>query len=135
MSGSGWTERSLVLPPQASAPQLARDFVVETVSAWQLQESEEAVALITSELVTNAVRHAGTEVTVRIRKDASEITIDVADGVADRVPRVSSSDASIPGGVGLLIVGRLAESWGVERRRNGKSVWVRLALDSTADRL
>lgn len=135
MSGDGRVERSLDLDPHSSAPQLARDFVVETLSAWQLGSWEEPAVLITSELVTNAVRHAGTELTVRLLKAVSEITIEVADGAADRVPRVGSSEASVPGGVGLVIVGRLAQAWGVERRRNGKSVWARLAVDGAADRL
>jgi anti-sigma regulatory factor (Ser/Thr protein kinase) len=94
---------------------------------------EEPAVLVTSELVTNAVRHAGTELTVRIVKGASQITIEVADEAADREPRVGTSDAHIPGGVGLMIVGQLAEEWGVEKRRDGKSVWARLALDRPDD--
>lgn len=109
--------------------------MAETLSAWRLGDWEEPAALIASELVTNAVRHAGTELTVRLRKAASEVTIEVADGVADREPHVGSPDPRVAGGVGLVIVGRLAEAWGVEKHRDGKCVWARLAVGQTADRL
>ncbi|MBS2547600.1 ATP-binding protein [Catenulispora sp. NL8] len=129
MSADGHSERRLVLRPQTSAPQQARDFVAETLSAWRLEPWQEPAVLITSELVTNAVHHAGTELAVRILRASSEVRIEVSDGAADRELRVGAPGARAAGGVGLVIVERLADAWGVDKRRNGKSVWVRLAVD------
>lgn len=126
------TERTLALQPRKSAPQRARDFVAETLSRWRLDHWVEQATLITSELVTNAVRHAGTELTVRVRRARSAITIEVADGAADKEPRTGPADGRAGGGVGLMIVGRLAQAWGVERRRDGKAVWARLAVGPSA---
>ena len=129
MSADEQRERRLVLRPQTSAPQQARDFVVETLAAWQLESWQEPAVLITSELVTNAVDHAGTDVAVRILRASSEVRIEVSDGAADQEPHIGAPGARARGGVGLVIVERLADAWGVEKRRNGKAVWVRLALE------
>lgn len=83
--------------------------------------------LITSELVTNAVRHAGTELTVRVRAAASEVRIEVTDGATEREPHLAAPDAGATGGVGLAIVEKLADAWGVEQHPDGKAVWVSLA--------
>jgi hypothetical protein len=102
--------------------------VAETFSAWRLDGWQEPAVLITSELVTNAVRHAGTDLTVSVVRARSEVRIEVADRAADRDVRAGAAGAGGAGGVGLVIVGRLAEEWGVDRRPNGKSVWARLAV-------
>ena len=129
----GRAECELVLRPHVSAPQQARDFVEETFSAWRLDGREEPAVLVTSELVTNAVRHAGTDVTVRILRVSSGVRIEVADRVGDREPHIGSGGSQSVGGVGLMIVERLAEDWGVEKRRNGKAVWAWLAVDGAPD--
>jgi anti-sigma regulatory factor (Ser/Thr protein kinase) len=84
-----------------------------------------AIELVTSEVVTNAVRHAdGTgsvEVLVRLR--AGHLTVEVVD--ADPRPPVPQSDrAGLPGGHGLHIVQAVTSAWGWRPRRSGgKVVW------------
>ena len=128
VSGNGQAAQSLVLAPHTAASQEARDFVAETLSAWRLDGWEEPAALIASELVSNAVRHAGTELTVRLLKTSSELRIEVSDGAADWGERADAAGVTV-GGLGLVIVDRLAETWGVRKDESGKSVWARLALD------
>ncbi|MFI8302808.1 SpoIIE family protein phosphatase [Streptomyces sp. NPDC085927] len=105
--------------------------------------------LIASELVTNAVVHAGTEVRLscRLEAETGALVIEVADRHPTRSPRDSEPDAS-PGegpespeyGRGLRLVAALSEAWGITYRpgTHTKSVWARvpargLAADGTDD--
>lgn len=134
MTADKQSQRELLLRPHPSAPQQARDFVTQTFSVWRLEDCAEPAVLIASELVTNAVRHAGTDITVRVLWTPGEVRIEVADRAGDRRPRVGQAGTGRAGGVGLVIVERLAEAWGIEEHPDGKAVWARLAVDS-GDRL
>lgn len=46
------------LPPRFDAVKSARDFTGETLQRWRLEGEFDTVALVVSELVTNALRHA-----------------------------------------------------------------------------
>jgi anti-sigma regulatory factor (Ser/Thr protein kinase) len=85
------------------------------------------VKLLTSELVGNVVRHAHTEMMVTARLDGPKLTVEVVDDSPDmlvqRDPRLED-----PTGRGLLMVNSLADRWGVQRRKTGKSVWFELDL-------
>lgn len=98
--------------------------------------------LIVSELVTNAVVHAGTEVRLscRLEAETGALVIEVADRHPSRSPRDSEPDAQ-PGenpeyGRGLRLVAALSEAWGITYRPGAhtKSVWARIpARDLAAD--
>lgn len=79
-------------------------------------------ALLTSELVTNAVVHGCADVDLLVRESRGVVRVEVGD-TSDRmpVPRPASLDAL--GGRGLFLVDHLADAWGVERRQRGKAVW------------
>ncbi|MFE9923456.1 SpoIIE family protein phosphatase [Streptomyces sp. NPDC005774] len=105
--------------------------------------------LIASELVTNAVVHAGTEVRLscRLEAETGALLIEVADRHPSRSPRDSEPDApsgedteSPDHGRGLRLVAALSEAWGITYRpgTHTKSVWARipaqgLAVDGTDD--
>lgn len=113
----------LHLPPESSSPRRARQFVDEVLHRWQRDGAIERVALIASELVTNAVFHARTQITVELRADDGTIHLEVYDAGAGRLVFVDSEPA-VPGGLGLPIVEALASSWGTSRRDGGgKAVW------------
>jgi hypothetical protein len=83
----------------------------------------ETAALLTSELVTNAIVHGAGEAVVAIDVGDAAVRVEVfdADLTFDLVPlRVGSSSVH---GRGLAIVDALATSWGVEPRDGGKVVW------------
>lgn len=87
----------------------------------------EAGSLVLSELVSNAVRHTGTEVEVRLQLADGRLKIEVHDEGGGR-PAVVPLERRTIGGNGLDIVSRLSESWGVNPDANGgKSVWCVLA--------
>ncbi|NLU67923.1 ATP-binding protein [Streptomyces sp. HNM0574] len=55
VSGSG--SASCALPPRYEAVRGARDFTRETLRRWRLEQEFDTIALVVSELVTNALRH------------------------------------------------------------------------------
>ncbi|CAL9434880.1 SpoIIE family protein phosphatase [Streptomyces sp. enrichment culture] len=88
-------------------------------------------ALVASELVTNAVVHAGTEVrlTCRLEEDTGALVVEVADRHPSRAPRDAAEAPAHDApeyGRGLRTVAALAESWGVTYRAGSKTVWARL---------
>jgi len=80
--------------------------------------------LLVSELVTNAMVHAGdTEVPVSMEQTADHVRISVADS-SPTAPTPRDTGPEAPGGHGLQIVESLASEWGVEQHPDdGKSVW------------
>jgi anti-sigma regulatory factor (Ser/Thr protein kinase) len=117
-------ERSFRCQPQAVTA--ARHFVREALSR-EGADVIDAAELMTSELTSNCVRHAGTafEVSVRVGDD-DEIRVEVHDSGGGQ-PRALSPGPQEPSGRGLMIVEAMSESWGVEHRGDGKTVWFTLA--------
>jgi anti-sigma regulatory factor (Ser/Thr protein kinase) len=76
-----------------------------------------------SELVTNAVIHAGSDVEVMVRLTATAARVEVTDASTDGVaPRDATADED--SGRGLALVGNLARRWGVRAAPGGgKTVW------------
>ncbi len=88
----------------------------------------DTLVLLTSELVTNAVMHAGGRVEVAVEVVGTRrLRVEVRDGSRE-LPRVQDADSDAMGGRGLLLVDKLADAWGVEIAREGKSVWFELRL-------
>jgi len=88
--------------------------------------------LLTSELVTNAVIHAGTRVDLTCRLADGVVEVVVRDGHPSRlVPEVAGDESGSverTGGRGLLLPAALASAWGVAYGRSSKAVWFRLEL-------
>ncbi|MEU7160207.1 ATP-binding protein [Streptomyces chrestomyceticus] len=87
------------------------------------------VELVVSELVTNAIRYGtepGDRITVAVIASLSGVRIEVHDPVRRR-PRHKPHKPARQRGRGLLVVGALANSWGVADRPLGKIVWAELA--------
>jgi anti-sigma regulatory factor (Ser/Thr protein kinase) len=90
----------------------------------QARETLEAAEVMTSELASNCVRHAGTdfELVIDLRE---QIRIEVSDHGRGRPTRLSPSPRE-PSGRGLLIVEAMSEAWGVIPTAAGKTVWFTL---------
>jgi serine/threonine-protein kinase RsbW len=78
--------------------------------------------LLTSELVTNALLHAGTDLVVHVEAENGTVRVAVDDGSANG-PRLGSPDTIDLGGRGLPLVASLADRWGWEPLPVGKRVW------------
>ena len=130
------SELRLSLPSNDHAPGLARKELASFARGVELEAPEyEALRLLVSELVTNAVRHGGRrgrqEIGVSVQSTNAMIRIEVSDqGAGFELPK-SPPVPSADGGYGLLIVDRLCSRWGIEQ--NGKSlVWCELDCRATA---
>jgi transcriptional regulator with XRE-family HTH domain/anti-sigma regulatory factor (Ser/Thr protein kinase) len=113
------------LPCTPLAPGIARAALAATVVGIPVGVYDDA-ALLVSELVTNSVVHSGSEwIDLAIALGNDRLRIEVSDQ-STRAIRPRTPDAE--GGWGMTIVAELAHRWGVERRSDGKSVWVELVL-------
>ena len=130
---------SAAYQPEPKAAAAARRFVRDTLQDWVVTGAADGhglvddAVLLTSELVTNAVVHAGTPVQVTCRLSGGAVEVVVSDGHPGRlVPEAPEREAVTSertGGRGLLLPAALASAWGVAYGRASKAVWFRLALD------
>ena len=119
------------LPPVPQAPAAARRLVVTLLALWGPADLVELAELVVSELVSNAVRHAGSDGDLELELTAGggRVFVSVADGSPTH-PRVLPLDLERLGGRGMRLIDQVATAWGVEDFIFGKRVWVEL---STAD--
>jgi len=83
--------------------------------------------LVVSELVTNAVVNARSQVTLRLRLRRDRLLVEVEDEDS-RLPVLQEHDRDALGGRGLLLVDALSVRWGSRPRPTGKVVWAELPL-------
>jgi anti-sigma regulatory factor (Ser/Thr protein kinase) len=84
--------------------------------------------LLVSELVTNALVHAGAEPFLTVTVDVETVRVEVADPDPNAALTARHAGQTSAHGRGLAIVQALARSWGVERRAPGKVVWFELGV-------
>jgi anti-sigma regulatory factor (Ser/Thr protein kinase) len=117
-----------IFPKSAASVSAARRFVAATLDNVP-SEVVDSVALMVSELATNAVEHAASEFELVVEHDTDRVLVTVSDRGGGR-PRARHPQASDPSGRGLQIVGALADEWG-ECAPTGawqKSVWFSVVL-------
>jgi anti-sigma regulatory factor (Ser/Thr protein kinase) len=112
------------LAGNSASVQKARSFVEVTLAAWGMAPYVEQAMLLTSELATNAVTHARTSFRLTVLLD-DRVTIEVWDA-SPELPCVDSARVDDDRGRGLVLVEKLAASWGVRREDHGKTVWFSL---------
>jgi anti-sigma regulatory factor (Ser/Thr protein kinase) len=125
---------SLRLPRGPEAPRQARHAVIARLGGRLDAEAVNDVALVVSELVTNSVRDAtggaARELGVDVGVVADHVLIAVSDRGSQIVPRAIPRGPAGTKGLGLLLVDRLAQSWGVARDGTGRTrVWCELPLE------
>ncbi|MEU1352220.1 SpoIIE family protein phosphatase [Streptomyces sp. NPDC005775] len=111
----------------------ARAFVRDTLQGWGYTDVVDDAVVLTSELVTNAVVHAGTAADVLCLRTDEGVRVEVSDHYPEReIPLQSTAlDFGSPdreGGRGLLLCAALASRWGVEYSPTHKHVWFQLDL-------
>src|SRR4051812_19894298 len=118
---------SLQLPGRPEAASAARKALaalngdLHLISQARLSDAQ----LLLTEVVTNAIRHAGADaVTVAVRATARTLRVEVANrGAAFDPAAIANPSLDRPGGWGLRIVDVLAHRWGVEQRDERVAVW------------
>ncbi|MGW4047149.1 SpoIIE family protein phosphatase [Streptomyces sp. NPDC004721] len=111
----------------------ARSFVRDTLQGWGFGDIVDDAVVLTSELVTNAVVHAGTAADVLCLRSDDGARIEVSDRYPERELPVQSSAINMgspdrEGGRGLQLCAALAGRWGVEYTPTHKKVWFQLDL-------
>jgi len=111
----------------------ARSFVRDTLQGWGFADIVDDAVVLTSELVTNAVVHAGTAADVLCLRSDDGVRIEVADRYPEReIPlqgaAINMGSPDREGGRGLQLCAALADRWGVEYTPTHKQVWFQLAL-------
>jgi anti-sigma regulatory factor (Ser/Thr protein kinase) len=119
----------LALTRSPSSVGAARRFIEARAAAWSLPEpTTDQLVLIGSELVTNAVLHARTELTLTVELRDGRVRISVTDrSQAPATLRHYRADAFT--GRGLGVVAALSDRWGVSAAADGKVVWAELAAN------
>ena len=114
----------LATGPAAAAE--ARRRVRAAIRSWPVPVEEDVALLLTSELVTNAVRHeAGQAVMLVISCSNGRLRVDVHD-TSRSLPAVADVPADAETGRGLLLVETLSDEWGFYRTPAGKAVYFTL---------
>ncbi|MFI1518165.1 SpoIIE family protein phosphatase [Kitasatospora cineracea] len=104
----------------------ARRLVRDQLAAWQLTALAETVELLVSELVTNAVRVARSEVQLQLIR-VDKLLVEVSDD-NHNLPSLEPADSFSEHGRGLNLVSKLAEKWGTARKAVGKVVYFEMPL-------
>jgi len=119
-------QETLRLQPRRTAVAYARARIAELCNGLPREACYDA-QLLTSELVTNAIRHGAGIVTVAIECDETSVAVAVGDS-GPEMPLAPPVDVSAESGRGLRLVQAIAVSWGVKRTADqGKVVWFRIA--------
>jgi anti-sigma regulatory factor (Ser/Thr protein kinase) len=119
--------RRAALPHTAAAPSIARRLVADALSGKPTEVVDNALVL-TSELVTNAVRHGHGDIELSLYVDPDTVHVEVSDA-GRRKPRPPHSGRALSeDGRGLLILAALATNWGIRSHEDGpgKTVWFQL---------
>ncbi|WP_424211486.1 SpoIIE family protein phosphatase [Streptomyces sp. BI20] len=112
----------------------ARAFVRDTLQGWGFGDIVDDAVVLTSELVTNAVVHAGTRADVLCLRAEGGVRVEVADHYPERELPLTPpgdrpyADPDRESGRGLMLCAALATRWGVEYTATRKQVWFRLDL-------
>ncbi len=119
------TEVNLTLETNKEAPRISRQKLSEIRS--EIEPRYDDLALVISELVSNSVRHSGQgTVSVSIKTKPDQVRLEVRDPGPGFDPDHLAGD-----GIGLRIVGRIADAWGI-KNEGECMVWVEIALPSEA---
>jgi anti-sigma regulatory factor (Ser/Thr protein kinase) len=123
-----WFRVQLTTGP--TAPAEARRQVMMAICTWDVPVDRSVAALLTSELVTNAIRHeAGEVVTLAITCSRDRLRVDVHD-TSRFLPVLVDAPAEAETGRGLMLVATLSTDWGYYPTPAGKAVYFTLAFES-----
>jgi anti-sigma regulatory factor (Ser/Thr protein kinase) len=128
-SASRW--HHVHLAPTPYAPSEARNAVAECCARWDLHPLIHVSRTVVSELVSNAVEHAGTEIELTVTMRGQFLCVAVRDGspvvprLLEPVPHEPNAPLDVRG-YGLRMITNVAHSWGAEITAEGKVVWATL---------
>lgn len=125
--------RRIRLPADSRTPAAARAVVRAALVEADLSALIDEALLLTTELSTNGVQHAGTDIDLEIVATESGVTITVTDYGTGRAVLLPPTGELVERGRGLLLVDHFAASWGTTHNAKSKGVWFRLVPPGLAD--
>ena len=122
----------ILLPGAPSSIAAARQAVADLLKGTHRVPDVvvEDVLLLVSELVTNAVLHAGTHTRVTASVWPGRVVVAVGDADPHHAPAVAERGSEATNGRGLMLVDTLATDWGVDLRKRWKVVWFETSYDT-----
>ncbi|MGK3938464.1 SpoIIE family protein phosphatase [Streptomyces caeruleatus] len=115
------------IPADPSLVAPVRKQVVEQLARWDLSEASFTAELVTSELVTNAIRYGARPIRLRLIHDATTLICEVSD-TSHTAPHLRRAKTWDEGGRGLLLVAQLTQRWGSRHTADGKTIWAEIEL-------
>ena len=106
----------------------ARRFTSRTLRSWGLAGSADAVLLIVSELVTNALVHTDGPVRLDLTLTGERLRIAVSDNSPRAPVKSAAMDWEATGGRGVLLVSAVSTAWGSVPLSGGKQVWAEVEV-------
>lgn len=116
----------MTVPSLPASIASVRRFAVGVCRSQGFGQLCDAVALLVSEVATNALVHGTGEVQVRVLAHGRVLRVEVADD-SPRMPVPRAAGLLEEGGRGLALVASLSQDWGVQRQGVGKIVWFELS--------
>lgn len=114
---------ALRLSGSPSSARMARAFVRGAAESWTSDvEVVNDLTWMTSEVVTNALLHAGGGLELRVDRRGPRVRVEVDDS-SSQLPQRRHYGPEAATGRGLDVVAALATAWGVEPLPKGKTVW------------
>jgi len=124
----------LELPPVATSAGEARRILRDALSGAESDDSVDAAQVAVSEIVTNALVHAGTPMRLRVLLQGSALRVELRDG-SPHLPHRRDYSSVAATGRGLHMVAQMVDRWGAYPDGRGKVVWFEIVDgdDSTGD--
>ena len=120
------------LPPEPRSATRARQLTREQLATACPEEAVEVAALLVTELVSNAILHARTDIVLIVDVGPGRVVLRVRDG-SDIAPVARGYGPEAATGRGIALVEQLASEWGVDRSDHGKEVWCRIDFEAAVD--
>lgn len=123
-------QNALQLPADRTSARAARGFAQSTLNEWGVADNVDDILLVVTELVNNAVTHAGTDCELRLSVSPLSLRIEVIDG-GGGTPDPLPPSATRNHGRGLHLIDALTAAWGFQPiASGGKMVWAELLRTS-----
>jgi serine phosphatase RsbU (regulator of sigma subunit) len=121
---------TLVVPPVPEAVRPAREWARRQMEEWGIDTGPQfAVVTGLSELVTNAVLHAGTDAHVALELDGTRLTVTVSDTGSRGSPRLVDVTTAGTRGRGLSLVQTVSDAFGSYPSSAGSTVWFEVEVE------
>jgi serine phosphatase RsbU (regulator of sigma subunit) len=103
----------------------ARDFITRVLTEWDLIDQRDAIVLLVSEVVTNALCDTDGRVDLTAIRLPGQLRFEVSDDTASE-PRTRTGEPLHESSLGIPLLSGFSDRWGTSPRGTGKTVWFEL---------